>query len=387
MAHPPWTWRPRWPSCRAARCAALTAKTAPEQVHLLRGQQSRCRRGLWVWRPCLQSRTARDWQAPSQPSLERHASLHAEVGRAQPVASSMHGESQHQHSWAGRRCSGCQTYKGQLEFLLSDLSGLGGAFARDLGAAVAGCTTGRPPGWHGCYVKLCPSLAHVRHPWPPQQARVGCAEPAAHAGDSPPDAPLADVAALAGKTSLGVPRVAGTQFIPGRLTGRLGRVQSLRRMRGTYHRTRPWLTWLLFTLLLFLSLLVDVTFNNEPNNLTFTFSCAPPSPCIHVHIAPAALAIVAVHAAAVPLRPGRRDAQQQAQQSDLHLLLCAAPLRRASMCTWRVQRWQSLLFTLLLFLSRGADPRLRAQSTWAGAPGRSPATSSSGLSSSSSSSG
>ena len=54
-------------------------------------------------------------------------------------------------------------------------------------------------------------------------------------------------------------------------------LQSMRRQRGTYHRTRPWLTFGLFTLLLLLSLLVDVNFNDGPNSLNFSFSCALPS--------------------------------------------------------------------------------------------------------------
>ena len=52
-------------------------------------------------------------------------------------------------------------------------------------------------------------------------------------------------------------------------------LQSTRRMRGTYHRTRPWLTWLLFTLLLFLSLLVSIDFDRGPNDLEISLSRKP----------------------------------------------------------------------------------------------------------------
>ena len=82
-------------------------------------------------------------------------------------------------------------------------------------------------------------------------------------------------------------------------------LQSLRRMRGTYHRTRPWLTWFLFSLLLFLSLLVDVTFKGPYNNLTFTFSCAPAINYLQ-NFRQMRVQDLAVLPAAVPVPPGGR---------------------------------------------------------------------------------
>ena len=51
-------------------------------------------------------------------------------------------------------------------------------------------------------------------------------------------------------------------------------LQSTRRMRGTYHATNAWLTWFMFSLLLFLSLLVDVVWVDGINGLRFIFQCA-----------------------------------------------------------------------------------------------------------------